>query len=157
MPMNVIPESLDPWTMSRREAIKRSVLLLGAAISPSILAGVMQAQPTSSRTQARAAYLTAKQLATAEAVAERILPRTDTPGATDVGVPAFIDLMYGKYMTDDEKSILAAGLAEVESTSQAAHRRPFPQLDAAQQDTQLKAMAVAAQPKEKSFFHLIKE
>src|SRR6185503_16380277 len=84
-------------------------------------------------------------------------PRTDTPGANDVGVPAFIDLMYGAYMTDEEKKMFAAGLAEVEMKSMAQHKRGFAQLTPAQQDSLLKGIAIASQELEKSFFHQVRE
>ncbi|MDP3070082.1 MAG: gluconate 2-dehydrogenase subunit 3 family protein [Opitutaceae bacterium] len=141
--------------MNRREAIQRAALLLGVAITPSILQGVLRAQTPAAG--AKPQFLTAAQFATASAVAERILPRTDTPGAIDVGVPAFIDLMAGKYMTDAERRTFTAGLAEVEAKSAAAHQAAFGKLPAAQQDALLTAMAEAAQPKRGTFFHQIKE
>ena len=39
-------------------------------------------------------------------MAEALLPRTDTPGAIDVGVPAFIDVAYGLFLNDDQRSQL---------------------------------------------------
>ena len=71
--------------MNRREAIKRSVLFLGVAISPSVLTGVMAAQPAARTATGTPAYLTPKDFEAAGAIAERILPRTDTPGALDAG------------------------------------------------------------------------
>jgi len=155
-PLNQDPSAAD-GTMSRREAIRRAALFLGVAISPSLLAGVLQAQPAAGAgTAARPVYLTGKQFATAGAVAERILPRTDTPGASDVGVPAFIDLMYGKFMSGDERTTFAGGLAEVESTSLAAHRTGFGELSPERQDGLLLKIAEGA-PKDRAFFRQIKE
>jgi gluconate 2-dehydrogenase gamma chain len=144
-------------SISRREAIKRATRLLGVAISPSILAGVLRAQAIPTARSAKPVHLTALQFETAAAVAERILPKTDTPGATDVGVPAFIDLMFGEYMTGPEKRVFAAGLAAVDSASTAAHRTTFSRLTAVQQDDVLKRIAEASQNSEKTFFHQIKE
>lgn len=142
-------------TLTRREAIKRTALILGTAITPSLLAGLLQAQPVAAGPAAKPAFLDARQFATAGAIAERILPRTDTPGAADVGVPAFIDLMYGKYLTAEEKAVFAAGLADVEKAAKGGGG--FAQLPGAQQDEVLRAIAVASQAQEKTFFHLIKE
>ena len=150
-------EAADPMTMTRREAIRRTALVLGMAVTPSLLTGVMQAQPATRGTTATPSWLSAKQFETAGAIVERIIPKTDTPGARDVGVPAFIDLMYGKYMMDDEKRVFASGLAEVETASASMSQKPFAQMLPAQQDSVLTKMAVAAQDKEKTFFHLIKE
>jgi gluconate 2-dehydrogenase gamma chain len=145
----------DDLLMTRREAIRRTAMMLGVAVTPSLLTGVMQAQTSTGAGATR--FLSAKQFATAAAIAERILPKTDTPGASDVGVPAFIDVMYGKYMTDEEKSVFVAGLAEVDATSMAMRQRSFPELSNPQQDALLTKIAAAAQDKEKTFFHLLKE
>jgi hypothetical protein len=154
---SIKPEPMDPMTMTRREAIRRTALVLGGAITPSLLTGVLQAQTPSGNGASLPAYLSVKQFEAAGAMAERILPGTDTPGARDVGVPAFIDLMYGKYMTVEEKGLFAAGLAEVDAASTAQHGRSFPLLPPEQQDRLLTTLAVAAQAKETTFFHLIKE
>jgi gluconate 2-dehydrogenase gamma chain len=148
---------ISPDSITRREAIKRASLMLGAAISPSLLNGVLHAQPSAGRRGAKPAFLDAKQFALAGAIAERILPRTDTPGAADVGVPAFIDLMYGRYMTDEEKRVFEQGLAAIDSVSASQHRHAFVELPAAQQDDVLRTIAEASQAKEKTFFHLIRE
>lgn len=157
MSPNLSSATNDLQNLSRREALKRTALLLGAALTPSILAGALRAQVPAAGTSGKPVYLTAVQFATAAAAAERILPRTDTPGAADVGVPAFIDLMVGEYMTPAEKKTFLAGLTEVETASAQAHRKAFPQLAAAEQDALLKRIATAAQGKEGTFFHLLRE
>ena len=89
-------EQTAPSRIGRREAIRRAALLAGVVA----LAGM--ADRSSIRRPAPAAQgsrLTPAHAAIAGAVADRILPRTDTPGAADVGVPAFIDLLYGEFMT----------------------------------------------------------
>ena len=153
---DISSEASDSWTMTRREAIRRTALMLGAAVTPSLLTGVMHAQASASNRTAPA-YLTAKQFETVSAIAERILPKTHTPGARDVGVPAFIDLMYGKYMTAAERRVFADGLLEVESVGAGTNPGGFAALTPAQQDSMLKRIAEAAQGKENTFFHLTKE
>ena len=150
-------EATDSGLMTRREAIRRTALVLGVAITPSLLTGVLQAQTVGRNAAAGPVFLSATQFATVRAIVERIIPKTDTPGAIDVGVPAFVDLMYGKYLTDDEKRVLAAGLAGVEKASVAQGQRTFAQLSPTQQDELLQTIARAAQNQEKTFFHLIKE
>jgi hypothetical protein len=43
-------------------------------------------------------------------LADAIIPRTDSPGATDVGVTAFIDVIVAEYYNDDERAVFLAGL-----------------------------------------------
>lgn len=146
-----------PAGMTRREALRRAALFLGAALAPSVLSGALQAATAAAAPGAKPRYLNPAQFDLAGAIAERILPRTDTPGAIDVGVPAFIDLMYGKYLSAAEQKTFAAGLADFDQAAVAAHGRSFGQLAPAQQDAVLTQAAVAAQKQEKTFLHQIKE
>ncbi len=85
-----------------------------------------------------------------------LLPRTDTPGATDVGVPAFINALYGEFMTDAERTTLTNGLRAVDAASRAAHGSTFAAVTAAQQDGVLRGMAVAEQGMPQGFFRLVR-
>ncbi len=154
--MNPLPATSAPASIGRREAIRRVTLMLGVALTPGLLENGLRAQSAASA-PSRKTYLNARQAATVVAVAERILPRTDTPGASEVGVPAFIDLMYGEYLTPEEQRMFAGGLADVEAQSTSAHRREFAQLAPAQQDALLKHIATVAQAKERTFFHQMRE
>lgn len=147
----------DPGAMTRREALKRAAVALGVALSPSILAGALRAQAVPAGAASSPRYLDARQFATTAAAAERILPKTDTPGALDVGVPAFIDLMYGEFLSGDERFVFSTGLKEIEALSRARHGRAFAELEGTAQDTVLTALARESQGKEKTFFALLKE
>lgn len=46
-------------------------------------------------------------------VAELIIPKTDTPGAIDVGVPAFIELMLRDGYTKPVQDVFLAGLGDL--------------------------------------------
>ncbi|MBT5814188.1 MAG: gluconate 2-dehydrogenase subunit 3 family protein, partial [Opitutales bacterium] len=69
-----------------------------------------------------------------EAISDRILPKTDTPGALDVGVPEWIDLMYGEFLTDEEKTVFSKGITGLNRTSRKAHKSIFAKLTGDQQD-----------------------
>jgi gluconate 2-dehydrogenase gamma chain len=143
--------------MDRREAIKRTALVLGIALSPSTLAAALarEEQPTANAPR----YLTPEQFATAAAVAERILPCTETPGAGDVGVPAFLDLCVGKYLTAGERVVFLEGLSALDATSRRNHSRAFAALAAGEQEEQLQALAAAtsAAGTRGTFLHHIRE
>jgi gluconate 2-dehydrogenase gamma chain len=141
----------DASIISRREAIRRAALLVGVAISPEWLTFVGRAQTSVAKT-----YLSATQGAIAAAAVDRILPRTDTPGAADVGVPAFIDRFYGEFMSAVEQKLLVSGLNEIEAAAKAAHGASFPSLTTAQQDAVLRALATAQQGRDPSSFALLR-
>jgi hypothetical protein len=65
-------------------------------------------------------------------VADIVIPRTDTPGALDVGVPAFIDLMLRDVYTPEDRDRYLTGLADLDAAASSGHGRPFVALELAQ-------------------------
>jgi len=108
------------------------------------------------QTASKKTYFTPAQAAVTGAAADRILPRTDTPGAVDVGVPAFLDRFYGEFMTDDERRLFDAGLEAIEAAAKATHGGTFASLTSAQQDTVLRTVAGSQQAQSPSSFGLIR-
>lgn len=149
--MNSSPASSGSGGISRREAIRRAALAAGVVLSPAWLSSIDRA-----RVGAQTTSLTANHLALAGAIADRILPRTDTPGASDVGVAAFINLLYGEFMTDAERATLAEGLDRVDAATHGAHGAGFTTVTPAEQDAVLRAVAQAEQSQPQGFFRLIR-
>jgi len=152
--MNVTPRSVDSadaTLISRREVLRRAALLAGVALTPELLTFVGRAQ-----TPAATTYLSATQRAVMSAAVDRILPRTDTPGAVDVGVPAFMDRFYGEFMSSEEQKLLVSGLEEIEASAKSAHSASFGSLTPAQQDSVLRAVATAQQDRNPSSFGLLR-
>lgn len=58
--------------------------------------------------------LSADQASLVTTIAEQIIPRTDTPGATDVGVTAFIDHLLAHWYEDEARAQFIAGLADID-------------------------------------------
>ncbi len=95
--------------------------------------GLIQSQ-TSPRT------LNAHQHATVKAMAEMIIPRTDTPGASDVGAAEFIDLMLTEWYDEAERARFLSGLADVDARSQKLFGRDFEDCSSLQQSDILTAL-----------------
>src|SRR6266851_4689480 len=99
--------------MNRREVL---LLLAGTAALPDQLLAVGRAV----HKRVRAGTLRAldpHQNATVATIAELIIPKTDTPGAREAGVPAFIDAMLADWVDDDQRRLFTAGLANVDERS----------------------------------------
>jgi len=97
--------------MNRREAIKRTAIIMGGAVSAVTISGIMggcKAEPTPAGWQP--AFLSKDQYETVAEVAETILPKTGTPGAKEVGVPQFIDSMLTNYFNEANRTAFAKGL-----------------------------------------------
>jgi hypothetical protein len=59
--------------------------------------------------------LNREQQALVTTIAEMIIPETDTPGATSVKVPEFIDLILTEWASDEERATFLAGLADIDA------------------------------------------
>ncbi|HFA50566.1 MAG TPA: gluconate 2-dehydrogenase subunit 3 family protein [Bacteroidetes bacterium] len=146
--------------MNRRDAIKRTTLLLGGTLSASAILGVMsgcQPEPVLNWTPT---FFTTEEGNIVEQMAERILPRTDTPGATDAGVHTFIDAMMSGYYEEKDKLAFREALAKVDADAKAEHGKAFTKLTAAQQDGLLKKYdteAYGATAGDDHFFKTMKE
>jgi hypothetical protein len=86
------------------------------------------------------------QRATVTAIAERIIPETDTPGAGAAGVPGFIELIVAEHYNEDERARFLAGLTEVDARSRAASGRAFIETRPAEQNRILSALQDEAEP-----------
>lgn len=90
--------------------------------------------------QTRLVVLTTAQARMVTAAAERIIPRTDTPGATDANVTAFIDHMLAHWYSDAEREAFVTGLPELDARAQAAGGANFVALSRDRQTALLEAL-----------------
>src|ERR1700739_4352592 len=74
-------------------------------------ARALLASPSAART------LNVHQEATVKAIAEMILPRTDTPGSADVGAAAFVDLVLTEWYDEADRKHFLAGIADIDARS----------------------------------------
>jgi hypothetical protein len=107
-------------SMDRREALRT----LGAFASLSLFTPDEQALAAEARRtlgwdlgHSYPRALSAHQLETVGLLADVILPATETPGATDVGVPAFIDLMVEEWLDEEESAAFLTGIEELDRTA----------------------------------------
>ena len=111
--------------MNRREAIQRTAMVLGYAISAPALAGVLNGCKATPELSYTPVFFTKDQATAIAELAEIIIPKTATPGAKDAGVPAFIDSMLKEvYLKEDQDKFLK-GLAEFEEDAQKTYGDSF--------------------------------
>lgn len=89
--------------MNRREAIQKTALTLGYAISATAVLGVLKGCKAKPDLVYKPVFFTEDQARTVSELAEIILPKTTTPGAKDVGVPGFIDDLLKEVYTKEEQ------------------------------------------------------
>lgn len=100
--------------ISRREALRHVAMLMGGAISAPAILGVLNGCTPKQELNWKPVFLTEEQAQVVSAVADIIIPRTDTPGALDVGAPAFIDKMLKDCYDADDQKRYSTGLAQLQ-------------------------------------------
>ncbi|MDQ6634663.1 MAG: gluconate 2-dehydrogenase subunit 3 family protein, partial [Gemmatimonadota bacterium] len=84
------PSPIRPGSIDRREALRRTALLLGGAISAPTLAAMLAGCETPAPAAGDSGWapraLSTAQGAQVATIAEHIIPTTDTPGARAAGV-----------------------------------------------------------------------
>lgn len=136
--------------MQRREVLR--LLATGAVLqlAPGKLLAVASEARALLEGQSAPRTLNTHQDATVKAMAELILPRTDTPGAADVGTAKFIDLILTEWYDEQARKIFLDGLADVDSRSQSLFARNFIDCSPLQQGDILtglgEAMVASMQP-----------
>ena len=72
--------------------------------------------------------LTSAQRSLVGALADAIIPRTDTPGAADVGVTDWVDLMVAEYYSDADRNAFLRGLDAIETRVKSERAVTFAEL-----------------------------
>ena len=150
--------------MDRREALKRTAWIMGGAVSAPAIMGILKgcaAKPTIDWTPV---FLSSDQGALVSQVAEIIIPKTDTPGAKDVGVPGFIDQILKECYKKEDQDKFLAELKAFDDEAKKEYGDPFIELDAEQQAAFVKKVHDAAvntddvgTPPERPFILTLKE
>ena len=102
--------------ITRREALKQAVLLLGGAASAAQLGALESALAAEDQPR----FLSGERLAMLERIVDLIIPETDTPGAVSAGVHNFIDLMLDGWASAGTQQQFVAGFDAIDARAQAA-------------------------------------
>ena len=125
--------------LSRRLFLQQTAGVAGTAWARAVipaLAAVSQAACTAREEQAPFTILADDEARQFDAIAARIIPTTDTPGAREAGVIYFFDQSFGTFNAP-MLPMLRGGLAELQAGIEDG--RTFADLDEAEQDALLEA------------------
>ncbi len=145
------PDDHSPEMVQRRELLRRAALLLGSAISApaalAILQGCSAKESAGEAADAALKSLSAAQMAIVAEIAEVMIPKTDTSGARDAGVPAFIDATLAAIYPQKDQERFKKGVGEFEAMARAAGK-PFLEREPAERADFVKQWLVVALSKE---------
>lgn len=141
--------------LTRREFLMSGGALSGSAfarIAAPSLAAIVQSACSAKTEGAAFRVLEPREAVDFAAIAARIIPTTDTPGATEAGVIRFLDNAFAAEM-QGELAAARVGLDDLNSSVAASHGgdRSFSDLAADEQDEMLMAIERGA------FFGLMRE
>lgn len=131
----------DTVEMQQRRAVLRRVAwMLGGAVSAPAALAILQgctARETPPGVAWTPKLLDATQAGLISALADVIIPKTDTSGALDAGVPAFIDSIMADVYPKDAQDRFRAGIDEFGAAAKASGKG-FLEQDAAQRTAMVK-------------------
>ena len=113
--------------MDRRTLLKRIALAAGAATWSGETLAIQLAKAASGRPDdgGKPQAFPAAHKTTLAALCELIIPKTDTPGAIEAGVPAFVADMYAHWMVPAERKTVVEGLARLDGAAKTGHGHGF--------------------------------
>lgn len=129
----------DTMQIGRRALLGSALLLLGASAATSFTPAALAKAAAGPKRN-----LDPQNYSLLGAVADTIMPRTDTPGAVDAGVPAKLDAMLETWASPESRAQLAGALTDIDSDAKAKKGRSFTQLTPAERKELLVAYDIAA-------------
>lgn len=115
--------------MDRREALRRTALLMGGVVSAPAIMGVLKGCTAKPGLDFKPEFLNADQATVISQISEIIIPRTDTPGAKDAGVPSFIDQMLKEVYSKEDQDRFTSGLTAFNEQARTEYGQDFADLD----------------------------
>lgn len=121
-------------SLSRRSVLRGSMTIAGAAVALPTFAALGACAPAPPSLDKHAALIAA--------IAGRIIPATDTPGAIEAGVPGYIGAVFEDHFTEDQKTEFLAGLEAIAGVAQEEGADDFASASADRQDAILAKLAM---------------
>ncbi len=147
--------------MDRREALKKAAWVMGGTLSAPAILGVLNGCAAKPTIDWKPSFFSEDQGILISQVADIIIPKTDTNGAVEVGVPGFIDQLIKETYTAENQDKFLKELNDFSLAAEAKYGDPFIELDPAQQTEWVLAQHEAAvldkEAKERPFILKVKE
>jgi hypothetical protein len=130
--------------MERRHFITSAAAAVAALHVGDAWVAELLSRPTRERAASDPEPPTQAERALLAALAEALIPTTDTPGAIAAGVPQFVLWLMSEWMPPADERAFRAGLADLDAKARAAHGSGFVALPAGAQLQLLQAWDAAS-------------
>ncbi len=119
--------------MDRRQALHRAALLGGSSLSISLMTSLITGCREVSSLTWQPTFHSKEEAKALTVIADIILPNSNSPSASEVSVPAFLDLLANECMTAEEQRLWRDGLTFLLESHEYDHANTFLQADRASQ------------------------
>lgn len=121
--------------MDRREAIMRVAALTGLTLSAPLLSGLLVSCDSKATTSEEKGTreVSGKHKTMVEEIAERIIPKTSTPGAKEALVPAFVLTTLADCYPVEDQDNFVKGLDQLDEEAKKTYNNSFLDLKATEQ------------------------
>jgi hypothetical protein len=120
--------------MDRRDAVKSVAIMMGGVLTASTMSVMLNSCNTSMK-EGKGIDFTDDEKGMVNRMTDVIIPKTDTPGAVDAGVPAFIVMMMQECYPDKDQQQFHAGLAAFDKLCKGRYKGNFLKLSPDKQET----------------------
>ena len=160
---------MNKESINRRNAIKKTTMLLGYSISAATIAGIMNGCKVDPKVVANGienwtpSFLSKKEGQLVAQIAECIIPKTATPGSIDVGVHSFIDIYLSDNVNEADQTTFKESINLIESNCKNETSKSFLECSSSEKNDFLKKVEAKAKkktdtnPEAKPFWFTIKE
>ncbi|WP_439556320.1 gluconate 2-dehydrogenase subunit 3 family protein [Dyadobacter sp.] len=137
--------------MERRVALKSMALAVGALANlPAWASG------WNKETVTTGGFLSADQSKNLTAIVETMIPKTDTPGAGELGVGDFVQKMVKDCYDSKAQTSFASGISNLDKQSVQQFGKSFAEADKDQRLQLLQTLEKSQEPDDRGFFSLLK-
>lgn len=145
--------------MDRRYALAGMVAMFGAGLFAPLAraAGMIPPGAVIDQGAPGLQLFTPDQRALMTALCERILPSTDTPGAIEAGVPAYIEKLLADWSVAEDRDPILVGLAEIDARCWQDYKVSAVQASPEQHDALLTLAMNDEIPKGEEFFEAFRQ
>jgi len=125
--------------MNRRDALRKTGLMAGAALTAPSLLALLQSCSQTPRLGWTPQFLNEDQAQFISSFVDIILPKTETPGALDVKTDMFLDLVYAKTYSPDAQAKIKAEIDQFNADCKKDYGKVFAELSKEDKSVCLKA------------------
>jgi hypothetical protein len=127
--------------MERRDILKASAVFLGYGLVGGASLAVLNGCKADTSDDWSPSFFTQSEIDLLAEVSERIIPKTDTPGAKDALVHRYLDEAVTYNFEDDEKSMIKEGIKVFDRLSNSKYKKKFVDLSSKEMDAVIQQTA----------------